>query len=837
MATIGDMEIGGLTEAGAATRLAEVGPNELPPDRRIGWHQRLLSQLIEPMNLLLVGAAAVSGLVLGERIDAVAILTIVLLNAVIGTIQEGRAARALESLQSMEAPTAAVVREGRLRRVPARVLVPGDVVLVADGDRVPADLELEKSEALEVDESLLTGESLPVGKSVGEALFSGTLITHGRGIGTVMTTGLETKMGKIAVSLRQPPGETPLQAELRRLTQRLTLIALAVAAGVFALLAFGLQQAAIDQAFLTAVALAVAAIPEGLPTVVTVALALGVRRMAQRGAIIRRLPAVETLGSTTVLLTDKTGTLTENRLALGEVLIGGNSMGPTELDPALEEQLAVVAVLCNDARLDPPVGDPMEIALLEAFDPRMVSQLVEEHRRVDELPFDAKRRRMTTLHSADFRSLLLMKGAPEVVVERCDKMLDRTGRERDLDEGGLGGILGASERLASQGSRVLAMAMRWLDERPSDLGQAEEHLTLVGLVGLRDPVRANAADAVLRLQGAGVRPVMVTGDHPGTAQHIAQQVGLTENKAVVTGAELGGKSRPESDVYARVDPEEKLGLVRSFQSEGEVVAVTGDGVNDAPALRQAAIGVAMGRSGSDVAREAADMVITDDDLATIATAVEEGRAIFDNIRKVVDYLVAGNLSEVLVVLGALALFPGVGVPLLPLQLLWVNLLTDGLPALALGVDPPDPMLMRRSPRDPSFRLLSVDRLRFLGIRGALIGAAVLIVGATSWYGWGSTWTETRSLMFTALVFAHVVYAFAARLPARSRPKPSLMVAVALAIVLQVVVTTWPPAFPLFDTTSLDAAGWLAVSLAGVVPAGVMAVAATRRMPGRDPAGR
>ncbi|MGH8946020.1 MAG: cation-translocating P-type ATPase, partial [Acidimicrobiia bacterium] len=820
--TLPDIEAVGLSEAEAARRLAEVGPNELPPERLVRWYQRSLAQLVDPMAILLLGAAAVSGLVLEERVDAVAILTIVLLNAAIGAIQEGRAARALAALRTMEAPSAAVVRGGRVKRVPARDLVPGDLVLLSEGDRVPADLELLESEVLEVDESLLTGESLPVPKPGGDLLYSGTLITHGRGSGIVLVTGGETAMGRIAERLREPPPETPLQAELRRLTRRLTVIALGVAAGVFLLLA-GLRQSAVQEAFLTAVALAVAAIPEGLPTVVTVALALGVRRMAQQGAIVRRLPAVETLGSTTMVLTDKTGTLTENRLRLDTVLVGGQLTQAERLDPAVREHLATVAILCNDASLDPPVGDPIEIALLEAFDRRLVARLVEAHRRVDEVPFDARRRRMTTLHAAEPNHLMLVKGAPEAVVPRCSRMVDPSGEQSGLDPDERQAFLEASAELASQGNRVLALALRTMSDPPVDLEEAEHDLTLVGLAGLRDPIRESAGGAVRRLQSAGVRPVMVTGDHPGTARHIAEQVGLTEDGLVVTGEELAAGEGADVDVYARVDPEQKLELVRSFQSRGEVVAVTGDGVNDAPALRQAAIGVAMGRSGSDVAREAADMVVTDDDLATIVTAVGEGRAIFDNIRKVVDYLVAGNLSEVLVVLGALALFPGGGVPLLPLQLLWVNLLTDGLPALALGVDPPDPLLMERPPRDPSYRLLSIGRLRFLAGRGVFLGAAVLTTGMIAWYGWGSSWPETRSLMFTSLVFAHVMYAFAARLPSRRAPRASLVWAIGLAIALQTVVMSWGPARALFETSSLGMGRWSLAALSGVLPAASMLI--------------
>jgi magnesium-transporting ATPase (P-type) len=650
----------GLRPAEAAALLARYGPNELPAVRRDPWARRLARQLAEPMALLLLVAAAVSALALGERVDGVAIVAIVVLNAAIGLVEEGRAARALEALRRMETPTATVVRARTAQRLPARQVVPGDLILLAAGDRVPADLRLLESVGLEVDESLLTGESLPVPKhpvpppelghpagggldseggadSEGMAL-SGTLVTRGAGRGLVTATGAATRLGRIAASLHQRAPVTPLQRELARLTGRLGGIAVVIAAAVFALMLVrtGLAGTGLERSFLAAVALAVAAVPEGLATVVAVALALGVRRMAAEGAIVRRLPAVETLGSTTVIATDKTGTLTRNRMRVEAVVLpGAEPVAPAELASAARERVAEVAVGCNDATLDPPAGDPVDLALLEAFG-RAGAPLPPK---LAAVPFDAERRRMTSLLQEPHELVLLVKGAPETVLEHCSTVLDPDGRARALDDDRRTELLARAAELAGRGVRLLALARRALPARPLSLSRIdrfEEELALVGLVGLRDPVRVEAAPAVAEARRAGIRVVMVTGDHPGTAGAIAGEVGLTGEPSqdgaqrVLTGRDLRQAGFPPDPaaipVYARVDPEQKLALVEALRAGGQVVAVTGDGVNDAPALRRADIGVAMGRGGSDVAREAADMVITDDNLATIVTAVREAAA-------------------------------------------------------------------------------------------------------------------------------------------------------------------------------------------------------------------
>ncbi|MGH2656539.1 MAG: cation-translocating P-type ATPase [Actinomycetota bacterium] len=831
----------GLDPEEVSSRLSRYGRNEIPPARREGWVMRLLRQLREPMAVLLLVAAAVSAFGLGERVDAAAIAAIVALNAVIGFVQEGRAARALEALRSMETPVARVVRGGRIMAVSSAEIVPGDAVLLSAGDRVPADLELVEAESLEIDESVLTGESLPVSKRAGANVsedaplaeqvgkaFSGTLVARGAGRGVVQATGPRTAVGALAEQLRRPQARTPLQIELSALTARLGTIAVAVAVGVFGLtmVRMGTTAEGIERAFLSAVALAVAAVPEGLATVVTVALALGVRRMAARGGIVRRLPAVETLGSTTVILTDKTGTLTENRMWVETVLLP--SEGPLEL-PDIDDQVwrrvARAAVLCNDAA--PGAGDPIDVALLEAFGSSDVDDLRRELPRIASVPFEAQRRRMATLHRAPAGMLLLVKGAPEAVLPRCAWHLGAAGEQLALTDDDRRALEGAEEDLAARGRRMLALAGRSLDTAPDPLEDGDRDLILYGVLALRDPVRHEATAAVAEARSAGIRIVMVTGDHGGTASAVARDVGLASpEEGLLTGRDLRESGLPADplavSVYARVDPDQKLALVEAARSRGQVVAVTGDGVNDAPALRRADIGVAMGRTGSDVAREAADLVVTDDNLATIVTAVREGRGIYDNIRKVVDYLVGGNLSEITVVVVSLLLFPGLGVPLLPLQLLWVNLLTDGLPALALGVDPVDPGLMRRPPRPRGDRLLRGARLSLLSVRGLLMGASAIASLAVARFAWDEPWPHARATMFTVLVAAHLLYAFVARLPTR-RANPWLLGAVAAGLALQAAVVLLPVARPVFHTAFLSAREWLLVAAGAAIPIVLMLV--------------
>jgi P-type Ca2+ transporter type 2C len=855
-----DDHLQGLDEVEATRRRMTAGPNALPPPRSRPLGLRLLDQLREPMNLLLLVAATVSGLALGERLDAVAIGTIVLLNAVIALVQEGRAGRALAALEQLSAPEASVVRGGAVRRIPASELVPGDIVRIEAGDRIPADARLLESAVLEVDESMLTGESVPVSKSPGppttpdadgeprDRLLWGTFATHGRATAVVVATGPATELGRIAASVDVPSPATPLQQELARLSLRLGSAAVVIAAIVFAitLTRTGVSPEGLERSFLSAVALAVAAVPEGLPTVTLVALAVGVRRMAQHRAVVRRLPAVETLGSASVIVTDKTGTITQNRMTVTAAWsLDGEDGAPAELPVPVAQSAGRIAALVNDATLDPPTGDPMERALLHVAGADRVAVERERMPRLGGFPVDSIRMRMSTLHrQPGGRVAVLVKGAPEPLLERCTDGLRPDGARRRLTTDDRCATLHHAATMAADGMRVLALAERTAAQTPIDADEAERDLTFVALMGLEDPVRPSARAAVAESLAAGVRLVMATGDHPATALAIAHDIGLDTTRPAVGGGEIRARGLPDelldTTVYARVEPAQKLELVRALQARGEVVAMTGDGVNDAPALRRADIGVALGRRGSDVAREAADMVVTDDDLATVVTATREGRGIYDNLRKVVDYLVAGNLSEIGVVVGALLLMPSLGVPLLPLQLLWINLLTDGLPALALGNDRHDPGLMGHPPRPRTTHLLDRHRLLHLTVRGGLMAAACLSTAGIAILHRGHGPDHTRTILLTTLVVTHLLYAFIARQPAVASlhdplapagwfGTPWLVAAVSSGLGLQLLIIEWPPAQAVFRTTSLAAADWLLI--VGGAFIGLLATAAHRRVTG------
>jgi P-type Ca2+ transporter type 2C len=849
----------GLSEAEAVRRRERDGANELPPPVRRSLVLRALDQVREPMSVLLLVAALVSGTVLGEPVDAVAIAAIVVINLVIALAQEGRATRALEALEELTAPETTVRRDGRPVRVPARDLVVGDVLLVQAGDRIAADARLLEANDLEVDESMLTGESLPVVKGVAtvpdpdasvadrtDLVFWGTFVTRGTATAVVVATGAGTEVGRLAGRLGQVRTPTPLQRELAALSRRLGVAAIAIAVGVLGLtlLRLGLTVEGLEHAFLAAVALAVAAVPEGLPTVTLIALAAGVRRMAARGAIVRRLPAVETLGAATVIVTDKTGTITENRMVVASVVGSDGVPRPVQdLTGRLRAAVTEVAVGCNDATLDPPTGDPMERALLRVADPASSAVTRARESRVGGFPLDA-RMRMSTVHAVDGGLRILVKGAPEAVLERCARLLGPGGTAVVLDADERDTLHDRAAELAAVGSRVLALASRAADRTPASTDDAERDLVFVALVGLRDPVRPQAAAAVAEARRAGVQVLMATGDHPATAQAIAAEVRLPGAHEVRSGRDVRRDGLPVDPsavgIYARVDPDQKLDLVAALQARGEVVAMTGDGVNDAPALRAADIGVALGARGSDVAKEAADVVITDDDLATIVAATREGRGIYDNVRKVVDYLVAANLSEITVVVGALLLLPGLGTPLLPLQLLWINLVTDGLPALALGVDRHDPGLMDRRPRPRTVQLLGGDRLRRLAVRGALLGASSLAAGAYALLVLDREPGEARTVLLTALVVSQLLYAFLARQPATASWRdpvavagwvgtPALLGGVAGGLVLHLVIVWWGPAQRVFRTTALGVTDLTVVLAAAVV--GLLAAALHRRAVG------
>jgi Ca2+-transporting ATPase len=833
----------GLSTEEAAGRLKVFGRNELPRQKPPGVLLRLGRQLLDPMAILLLVAAAVAGVALGDPIDAIAIAAIVFLNAAIATLQEGKAASALNALREMESLEARVVRDGQVIPVEAALLVPGDVVLVAAGDRVAADVRVIEAAGLEIDESVLTGESLPVAKdpsavaSAGSALgdrlgmgFSGTIVTRGTARGVVVATGSNSELGTIAGRLGEATRPTPLQDELKRLITVLGFAAIGVAGLSFglSLLASGGGPGDFETAFLFSVALAVAAVPEGLGTVVTVALAFGVRRMAGRGAIIRRLSAVEGLGSTSVLLTDKTGTLTQNRLRLESLSADGSS---DELPETVRRDAMEIAVLCNEATLDPPSGDPLELSFLEAAGAEFVDTTRAAAPVLATDPFDSERKMMSTLHRKGGAFRVLVKGAPEEVLLLSTRALDGSGRSQALAPEFRERLLKAADESAGRGMRMLALAHRDLAAAPAELAEAEQDLTFVALAALRDPPRAEASASIAEARDAGIEMLMLTGDHPGTGLAIARELGMSGDlTTALTGRQLGG-SAPEDPmavrVYARLDPVDKLNIVHRLQEMGHVVAVTGDGVNDSPALHQADIGVAMGRRGSQAAREAADMVITDDNLATIVDAVREGRSIYDNIRKVVEYILAANLAEIMVVLGGLALFPAAGVPLLPLQLLWINLITDGLPAIGLGLEPPAANLMKRLPRPPGERLLDVRRFFRLAGRAVLIALGGLTVLIITYVAWSFPWEHARGMVFTTLALSQLFYAFALRGRrgneagghlARLLGNRWLVAGVFGGAVLQVGASMWAPSRALLGIPWFSAADWGLMGVCSLVPA-------------------
>ena len=777
----------GLTSETARQRLSEIGPNEIAREKTRSPWVILAAQFRSPLVWLLLGASLVSGF-LRDLVDAIAIGAILLINALVGFFQEHRAERAISALRSMTAPRARVVRDARAVVVSAAEVVPGDLLLLEAGDIVAADARLVEAHALSTNEAPLTGESLSVEKGTApvpadaplaqrsDAVFMGTALATGTGRAVVLATGMNTELGHIAHLLATAEEtETPLQERLKKVSATLLILCLGVVAAVALLgLVHGLAPL---EVFLAAVSLAVAAVPEGLPAVVTIALAIGVQRMAARHVLVRKLPAVETLGCVTVICTDKTGTLTTGVMAVRE-LWG-------------EDQRAVLAAAaaCCDAelRLDgrSGTGDPTEVAILAAAAARGIlkDQIEASNPRDLVNPFDSERKRMS-IRRAD--GILYVKGAIEAISARSSAGAD--------------GASEAASELAARGLRVLAVAV-------GD-GPAEERLRLVGLVGIADPPRTEAIEAVAAARQAGIRTVMITGDHPTTAQAIARELGL-----------LRAGEEPAEVVHARATPEDKLKIVRAWKARGAVVAMTGDGVNDAPALREAHVGIAMGQGGTEVTREASDMVLADDNFASIVAAVREGRGIFENIRKSLLYLMAGNVGELAVMLGASVV--GLPLPVLPLQILWINLVTDGFPALALVLDPPDPDILNRPPRRPDEPMLGRPEWGLILAMGLVHGA--LTLGVFLWALADRGLAEARALAFSTLVFGQIFVSFGFRsrqaLLWEVGPLTNLrlIAVVAISAILQVALTQVPATQRLFQIGDLPLRDTVLPILFGLVP--------------------
>ncbi len=811
----------GLDDAEAARRLASHGPNALPEGRRRSPIRMLLAQFTDLMVLVLLAAAVISGAI-GEPKDTVAIVAIVVLNALLGFVQDYRAERALAALKAMAAPQAYVRRAAGDRRISASEVVPGDLVLLEAGNVVPADLRLVVLTHLRIDESALTGESAPVDKvtdplsdaelPLGDRrnmAYRGTVVTYGRAAGVAIATGLQTELGRIGSLLRdQGEVQAPLQRRLARFARLLAVVILALCAVIFGVgLLRGVEPVLM---LLTAVSLAVAAIPEALPAVVTVSLALGARRMAARNALIRRLPAVEALGSVTVICSDKTGTLTANRMrvrALRATGALGRAPSPSDGAGAPPSLLRAMA-LCNDARRGPDgvvEGDPTEAALFEAAADAGYEKAALERTmpRLAEIPFSSERATMTTLHRDGGGVVAFTKGAPERVIPMCTGPATASG------------TIAEAEEMAADGLRVLAVASRDFPDVPDDVSPQpiETDLTFLGLVGLLDAPRPEARAAVNECKAAGIRVVMITGDHPATAAAIARQLGIMEHgDRIVSGPELArlsaealGRAVDEARVYARVAPEQKLEIVKALQERGQIVAMTGDGVNDAPALQRADIGVAMGRSGSDVAREAGSMVLLDDDFATIVAAVREGRRIYDNIRRFVRYILTCNSAEIWTLF--LAPFLGLPLPLLPIHILWINLVTDGLPGLALAVEPEERNVMARPPRPPDESMLAGGLWQDALVIGLLMGGTTLFTLDWAFRTGHGHW---QSMTFTVLTLSQLGNALAVRSERDSTfslgffSNLPLLATVAFTVVLQMATLYVPALNRVFKTQPLSA---------------------------------
>ncbi|MGC2061388.1 MAG: cation-translocating P-type ATPase [Thermodesulfovibrionales bacterium] len=825
----------GLSRDQAQKRLLEFGPNELKEKEKKTPLMMFLDQFRDFMILVLIAAALISGFI-GELSDTVAIVVIVVLNAVVGFIQEYRAEKAMAALKRMSSPSATVTRNGMPETIPASGLVPGDLVMLEAGRIVPADMRLIESAVFRVEEAALTGESEPVEKHTAELhdeqlplgdrknmVYKGTFVTFGRGTGLVVGTGMETELGKIASMLQEEEEvKTPLQKRLASFGQKLAIAILAICGIV---LGIGLMRGEPPLLMLlTAISLAVAAIPEALPAVITIALALGAKKLIMQHALIRKLPAVETLGSVTYICSDKTGTLTLNRMTVEEIYVDGKLLKGQgsgnqgqEIDTIAPYSLLMTALaLSNDALTGADsavIGDPTEIALYD-FARRQgfeKNELEKNYPRRAEIPFDSDRKCMTTFHEwTDGRFISFTKGAIDVLIDKSKNLLT-TG---EFGDNAIQEIQKINEQMAADGLRVLCIAMRTWDALPAAMtaGVVETGLTILGLTGMMDPPRDEAKEAVRLCKAAGIKPVMITGDHPITARVIAERLGIIEDdsKGLITGRELDKLSLEEFEervehirVYARVAPEQKLKIVKALQDKGQFVAMTGDGVNDAPALKRADIGIAMGITGTDVSREAAHMILLDDNFATIVKAVKEGRKIYDNIRKFIKYLLTTNSGELWTLF--LAPLAGLPIPLLPIHLLWINLVTDGLPALALSAEPAEGDVMNRPPRHPKESIFS-HGLGFHAVwAGLLMGGVVLAVQAWAVKTGHAHW---QTMVFTVLCLTQLGHVLAIRSEKESLftigifSNRYLLGAVVLTFVLQMATIYTPALNSIFKTVPL-----------------------------------
>ncbi len=878
MADLGVKDDLGLSSEEASRRIGKYGLNELKKSDSKSPITLFFEQFADPLVVILLVALVISITIgifstdehakLEYFIDSVAISVIVLFNAFFGFVQEYKAEKSIEALKSMAAPFSTVVRDGKKARIEATHLVPGDIVFLEEGDKIPADGRLLQSLALRIDESMLTGESFPVAKNVNanvskdaqiaemlNSVFSGTNVSRGRGQVIITQTGMKTEFGKIAQGLMEDTKEeTPLQQRLGILGKYIGVGSLAICAVIFTI-GIILGREALEM-FIVSVGLAVAAVPEGLPAVVTLSLALGVQKMSKKNAIIRRLPSVETLGSTTVICSDKTGTLTMNKMTVRKILTVDAEFDVTKklkLNSAVNE-LLVIGRECNNAqigekRTEKAVGDPTELALLRVA--KRLNLAKSSFERVFEIPFDSDSKRMSVVvKDSSEKYSVLMKGAPDVLITICTHYLTK-GKVKPLEESARVMLEEQEQKIATLGYRMLGMASKQIEKEQAELHifsedneEIESGMIYIGAVAIMDPPRRGTKEAIATCKQAGIRPIMITGDHLKTAIAVASEIGLieeTESNIALEGHQLSKMSDSELsekvkevNVFARVSPEHKLRLVTALKGSNQIVAMTGDGVNDAPALKRADIGVAMGISGTDVSKEASDMVLADDDFSTIVGAILEGRTIYDNMRKFVLYLLSCNAGEIMVMLLGMILtsilFKEPILPLLAIQILWVNLVTDGLPALALGFDPPDADVMIRKPRDPDEQILTKKSIYFIIYSGVMIGiGSLLLFFLYLWpnlvNGVAPTPDEIiypRTISFTMLIIFQMVMALNIRKEEHSLigkeffRNPYLLLAISSSIALHLMILYLPPLQIIFDTTGLGLIDWFVVIFVGSI---------------------
>ena len=862
----------GLTAEEVAQRRVQHGWNALAEAPAVPIWKKLVGQFKELVIWILIVAAIIAG-VMGEWADTAAILAIVLVNGIIGFLQEEKAGRALAALQKLSSPMAKAIRDGTLQSVPAREMVPGDRIELEAGDNIPADARLLSAFSVRVQEAALTGESVPTDKDADcllnesaplgdrrNMVYMGTVTAAGKASAVVVATGMNTELGHIAGLLqRSEPETTPLQRRLAELGKVLVVVCLVIVAIIFALQL--MRGGKLLEMLLISVSLAVAAVPEGLPAVVTLTLALGLQRMVKRNALVRKLPSVETLGSVTVICSDKTGTLTRNEMTVREIVTGGERYqvtgagyapqgqflkGDEPINPRDEVDLIQVlttAARCNNATVSPRgdgidswqvIGDPTEGALVVAALKAGIESHDREHQTVHEIPFDSERKTMSVVvRGPEGTAVMHTKGAPEMILAKCIAER-RGGKVEPLTDDRRGQIMQWNSEMAGRALRVLALAYRDQSETQGNKYD-ESNLIFAGLVGMIDPPREEAKEAVQKCRAAGIRPVMITGDHPATALAIARELHIAEpDGRVVTGQELNDLSDEDLKVqvdqiavYARVSAEHKLRVVRAWKARGQIVAMTGDGVNDAPAVKAADIGIAMGVTGTDVTKEASDMVLTDDNFASIVNAVEEGRGIFDNIQKFVVYLLSCNAGEVLLMFFAALI--GWPVPLVAIQILWINLVTDGLPALALGMEPPERDIMTRQPRPPHEAVITRERGLLILFQGILIATVAALGFWIIYQGDEAHLARARTMTFCITAFSQLFFAIGCRSQRFTMPElglfsnPHLFWAIVISGLLHLSIVTLPFTQPVFEATDHPAWEWLLVVLLSLAPVTIIEV--------------